>query len=87
MSSKRFAGSTPSSVVTLGHELIAVAGQAFERFAEHGGGGVGLGRFVEADAVVVGVANEAGEFLLPERGLHVAVVGSGAKGEARYLQS
>ena len=72
----------------LGHELIAVAREWLERFAEHGGHvDVGLGGFEEADAVIVGVVDEAVEFLLAERGLDLAVVAAGAKGEARDLHA
>jgi FAD synthase len=67
----------------LGHQLIALSRQAFERFAEHGGGGVGFSGFKKADAAVVSIMNEPGKLLLAEGRLHIAVVAAGAEGEAR----
>jgi hypothetical protein len=65
------------------HDDVALTRVGLEGFAEHGGGHVGFGGFIEADAALIGVSDETVEFLLAERGLHVAVVGAGAEGEAR----
>ena len=51
------------------------------------GSRVGLGGLKEANAVIVGVVDQAGELLLPQRVLHVSVVAAGAEGEARDLQA
>ena len=59
-------------------------GNAFEGDAEHAVHVViGVGGFKEADAVVVGVADEAVEAFLAEVALDGSIVGAGAEGEAR----
>ena len=72
----------------LGHELIGVARDAFEGDAEHAVHVViGVGGFKEADAMVVGVADEAIEALLAEVALDRSIVGAGTEGEARDLDA
>jgi hypothetical protein len=46
---------------------------------------IGFGGFEEADAAVVGVADEAGEAFLAQLALDAATVGAGAEGEAGGL--
>ncbi len=72
----------------LGHELVAVAGNAFERFAKHLlRVAVGFGGLEETDAVVVGVADEARESFLTEFLLSLAALGTGAESEAGDFHS
>ena len=71
----------------LGHELIAIARKGLERLAEHGGSRVSLRGFEEADAMIVGIGDEAAEFLLAECGLDLAVIGTGSERETRDLHA
>ena len=67
----------------LGHEAVAVAGDAFEGDAEHlVHFAVGFGGFKKADTVVVGMTDEAGELVLTEFALRATAHGAGAEGEA-----
>ena len=64
----------------LGHELVAVARNALQGDAEHLVHlAVRLGRLEEPDAVVVGVAHQAREAILPEFALHPAAEAAGAE--------
>ncbi len=66
----------------LGHEPVAVAGEAFEGHAEHLlRRSVGFRGLKEANAVIIGVVDQPGELLLAELLLHRSAVGSGAEGE------
>ena len=65
------------------HDAIAVARDSFQRDAEHlVHVAVGFGSLEEADAAVVGVANEPGEFVPGRVALHLAAEAAGAEGEA-----
>jgi hypothetical protein len=48
---------------------------------------VGFGGFKEADAAIVGVANEVVEFFLADVALHLAPAAAGAEGEAGDLEA
>jgi hypothetical protein len=63
----------------LAHKLIAIARQAFERFAQHCRCLVSFGRFEEADAMVVRIADQARKLLLTQRCLHRTAVRPGSK--------
>jgi len=67
------------------HQLIAVARKGFERLAQHGRRRVSLGSLEEADAVVVRIMNQPRELLLPQLGLHISVLASGAEGQPGHL--
>ena len=68
----------------LRHELVAVARDALERDGQHLRHAViAFGGLEEADAAVVGVADEPGELRLPELTLHAAAEGAGSKSESR----
>src|SRR5579871_794007 len=70
----------------LRHQAIRVARHTLECDAEHFVHfAIGLGGLEETDTVVVGVAHEPGELVLPEVALHLAAVGSGAEGEASHF--
>src|SRR5258708_26239382 len=69
----------------LAHQLIAVARQAFQRLSQHSRRLVGLSRLKEADAVIVSIAHEPRELLLPQRGLYRTAVRSGSEGQPPYL--
>ncbi len=72
----------------LGHELIGVARNAFERDAEHGVHVVvGVGGLEEAHAIVVRVADEAIEAFLAEVALDLSAEAARAEGEARDLDA
>src|SRR5436305_6355205 len=70
----------------LAHQLIAVARQAFKRLAQHCRRVVGLGRLKEADAAIIGIAHQARELLLPQRGLYRTAVRPSSEGQPWYVE-
>src|SRR5208282_3999685 len=70
----------------LRHQTIAIARKALQRLAEHPVHvTVGFGSFKEANAAVVGVADQPGKLVLPQLALHSPAQGAGAKGQPRHL--
>ena len=72
----------------LRHQFVTVARNALQSDAQHAVHvTVGLRRLKEANALVVGVAHQAGELVLPQLALHAATEGAGAEGKARHLDA
>src|SRR6266404_4266478 len=67
----------------LGHDAVGISRNAFQGDAQHAVHfPVGLGGFKEADAAVVGIANEISKSILTEIPLNLAAERTGAKREA-----
>src|SRR5215472_16228539 len=68
----------------LAHQLIAVARQTLQRHSEHCRRLVGLRRLKETDAMIVGIAHQPRELLLPQRCLYRPSVRPGSEGQPRH---
>src|SRR5580765_824930 len=72
----------------LGHQAVTVTWEALQGYAEHPVHlAIRLGSLEEANAAVVGIAHQSRKPVLSQVALYLAAEASGAKGEARHLDS
>ncbi len=72
----------------LGHYLVAFAGKALERDAQHlVHARIRLGALKESNASVIGITHQAVKAVLAKRALHTAVVGPRTEGQSCDLHA